>query len=111
MRAVEIGGLSNMVALVAAVIKTLLILVTGNLFASISPVLLVSNYDATNTAHSLLTIIDLLVFWALAVKAIGLATVGRRSLGSALAWVFGIWIAYTGLMTGAGLALKAAFGG
>src|SRR5262249_38499888 len=54
MKAVEMIGLSNMIAVLGAVVRILLIVLTGNLFASASLALLVKNFDPQNTVHSLL---------------------------------------------------------
>src|SRR5207302_9246459 len=53
-KAVEVAGLANMIGVLEAVVKTLLILVTGNIFASPSLALLVKEFDPQNPVHSLL---------------------------------------------------------
>jgi hypothetical protein len=111
MKALEVAGLANMIGVLDSIVKTLLILVMGNLFASPSLALLVKQFDPQNTLHSVLAAISVMTFWALAVKAIGLARLSGASFGKAAAWVFGIWAALTGLMIGIGAAVRAAFGG
>jgi hypothetical protein len=111
MKAVEVAGLSNMILALNVIVKTLLILITGNLFASTSLALLVKDYDPQNSVHSLLTMMDVMVLWLLTVRSIGLARLSGASIGKAAAWVFGIWIAFTGMIIGFGAAVRAVFGG
>lgn len=110
-KAVETAGLANMIAVLDALVRTLLILVTGNLFAAPSLAMLLKNYDPQNTLHSLLALGNLMMFWLLAIRAIGLARLARVSFARAAAWVFGIWAAYTSLVLALGLGIKKAFGG
>jgi hypothetical protein len=109
MKAVEVVGLGNMIGVLDAIVKTLLILGLGNLYASPSLVLLVKDFDPQNTVHSLLTIANVMTFWLLAVRAVGLARLSGVSFAKAALWVFGIWAAYTGFFVGLGLLAKMAF--
>jgi hypothetical protein len=111
MKAVEVAGLSNMILALNVLVKTLLILITGNLFASTSLALLVKDFDPQNSFHSLLTMMDVMVLWLLTVRAIGLARLCGASVGKAALWIFGIWIVFTGAIIGFGAAVRAAFGG
>ncbi len=107
MKAVEIVGLGNMVGVLETVVKTLLIVVTGNLFAAPGLVLLVGEYNPQNPVHMVLAIFNIMTFWILAVRAVGLARLARCSFGKAAVWVFGIWAAYTSAFTGFGIAMQA----
>lgn len=109
MKAVEVAGLSAMIGVLDGIVRVMLILLTGNLYASLSPILLVKNFDPQNTAHALLGLVNVMLFWVLAVRAVGLSKLAGVSFARAAAWVFGIWAAYTGLITGFGLAMKAIF--
>jgi hypothetical protein len=109
MKAVEVAGLANMVAVLDTVVRVLLILLTGNIFASLSPVLLVKDYDPQNTAHSLLALANPMVLWLLGVRSIGLARLAGASFARAAAWVFGIWAGYTAFFIALGLGAKALF--
>ena len=93
MKAVEIVGLASMIALLGAVVKTLLIMVTGNMFAGPTPGLLVKDFNPmSNTLHGILSVCDVIWFWALGVQAYGLAKVGGISFGKAAVWVGGVWL-------------------
>ena len=109
MKAVEVVGLGNMISVLDTIVKTLLIVGLGNLYASPSLFFLVKEFDPQNTAHSLLTMVNVMTFWLLAVRAIGLARLSGTSFAKAALWVFGIWAAYTGFFVGVGLLLKMLF--
>jgi hypothetical protein len=109
MKAVEVVGLANMVNVLDVIIRTLLIVGLGNLYASTSPMLLVKEFDPQNTVHSLLALANVMTFWLLAARGIGLARLSGVSVAKAIAWVFGIWVAYTGLLVGLGILAKTAF--
>ena len=98
MKAVEVAGLGNMILVLDTVVKTLLIVGLGNVYASPSLILLVKEFDPQNTVHGLLGIVNVMTFWLLAVRAIGMARLGSLSMAKAVAWVFGIWAAYTGFL-------------
>jgi hypothetical protein len=111
MKAVEVAGLANAIAVLDSIIRTLLILGLGNLFASPSAALLVKDFDPQKPSHSLLAVANVMTFWLLAVRSIGLARLSGAPFLRSAAWVFGIWALYTSLLMGIGLAAKAAFGG
>jgi VIT1/CCC1 family predicted Fe2+/Mn2+ transporter len=81
----------------------------GNLYASTSLVLFVKQFDPQNTVHSLLSVVNVMTFWLLAVRGIGLARLSGASFAKAVAWVFGVWVAYTGLFVGLAFLAKSAF--
>jgi VIT1/CCC1 family predicted Fe2+/Mn2+ transporter len=109
MKAVEVVGLANMLSVLEVILRTLLVVGLGNLYASTSLVLLVKQFDPQNTVHSLLAVVNVMTFWLLAVRGIGLARLSGASFAKALAWVFGVWVAYTGLFVGLAFLAKAAF--
>lgn len=109
MKAVEVVGLANMVSVLDVIVKSLLILSLGNLYASPSLLLLVRQFDPQNPVHSLLALVNVMTFWLLAVRAIGMARLSGVSVAKAAAWVFGVWAAYTGFFVGLGFLAKAAF--
>jgi hypothetical protein len=109
MKAVEVVGLANMISVLDAIVRTLLIVGLGNLYASPSLVLLVKNFDPQNTVHGLLPLANVMTFWLLAVRASALARLASISYVKAAAWVFGIWAGYTGVFVGLGLLARAVF--
>jgi hypothetical protein len=111
MKAVEVVGLVNMIGVLDAIVRTLLILGMGNLYAAPGLVLLVKDFDPQNTVHGLLAVVNVTTFWVLAVRAVGLAKLSNVSFTKAAVWVFGIWAAYTGFFIGLGLLVKTMFKG
>ncbi len=108
MKAVEVVGLANMVSVLDVIVKTLLIVGLGNLYAAPSLILLVKEFDPQNTVHSLLALVNVMTFWLLAVRAMGLARLTGVSFIKAALWVFGIWAAYTALLIGLASVAKVA---
>jgi len=111
MKAVEIAGLANMILVLDVVVRTLLVLITGNLFATLSLALVVKDFDPQNTVHSLLALVNVMTLWQLAIRSIGLARVTGASVAKVVAWIFGIWIVLSGILIGFSAAMRAAFGG
>ena len=107
MKAVEVVGLGNMIVALEAVIKTLLIVGMGNLYASPGLILLVNQFDPQNTMHKILATVNVMTFWVLAVRGIGLARLSGASVAKSTIWVFVIWAAYTFLFIGIGALVQA----
>jgi hypothetical protein len=111
MKAVEVAGLANTIAVLDAIVRTLLIMTLGNLFAAPSLALLLKEFDPQDPMHSLLGVFNVMTFWILAVRSIGLARLSGASFGKSMAAVFGLWAAWTALMVGFGFAMRAISGG
>lgn len=109
LKVVEVAGLATMIMALAAVVKTLLIVVTGNVYAALSPLLLVKHFDPGNPVHSVLALLDVMTFWVLAVRSIGLAKLTGATFGKTAVAIFGVWLVISGLMIGFGLAMQAIF--
>ena len=109
LKGVEVAGLSAMISVLDTVIRTLLILVTGNLFAAPGLALLIKDYDPQNPVHAVMGVVNIMTIWLLSVRSIGLARVAGASFAGAAAWVFGIWVSYTGLMLGFGFLMQRLF--
>jgi Yip1 domain len=109
MSAVEATGLTLMIAVLHSVIRTLLIIATGNLYASPSLVLLVKDYDPQQITHGLLGLTDVMVLWVLGLRSLALARLSGRSFVKSAGWVFGIWAIMTGGMLSFGYAMQAIF--
>jgi hypothetical protein len=109
MKGVEVAGLAGMVNVLDGILRTLLILIMGSLFASPSLAVFVKNFDPQNTSHGLLAAVNIMTFWVLAVRSVGLARLASSTFGKAAAWIFGIWVLQMGLITGVGLGLQKVF--
>jgi hypothetical protein len=110
LKAVEVAGLASAISVLEAVVKALLIVSMGNLFASPTPALLVKDFDPQKPSHALLAVVNVMTFWVLAVRSAGLARLAGVPYVRAAVWVFAIWAAYTSALLGLGLAAKTAFG-
>jgi len=100
MKGVEVAGLVAMIAVLESILHTLVACVAGNMFAGPNLGLLVlKDYDPNNWQHSLLTKVDLMTFWELAVLSLGLARLGGVRFGRALTWLGGCWLAWTVFLT------------
>jgi hypothetical protein len=111
MKWVEVTGLGNIIGVLDGIVRTLLIMVTGSIFAAPGPILFIKDFDPNSNLHQFLMLINVMTIWILAVRSVGFARLSGISLGKAVAWVFGIWAAYTGVFYGLGAASRAAFGG
>jgi hypothetical protein len=107
MKAVEVAGLGNMIGVLEAVARTLVILATGSVFASTSLALLVKDFNPQNPLHSVLAMANIMTFWFLGVRAVGLARLSQVSFAKAAAWVFGIYFGIVGFFWGLGVAAQA----
>jgi hypothetical protein len=109
MKAVEVVGLVNMVSVLDVIVRTLLIIGLGNLYAAPGLVLLVKDFDPQNTVHGLLSLVNLMTFWLLVLRAMGLARLSSVSFAKAALWIFGIWAGYNAFFIGLGMLMKAMF--
>ncbi len=100
-----------MIGVLDAIVKTLLILSLGNLFASPSLALLIKEFDPQNPVHALFAVVNIMSLWALVVRSIALARLSSVSFAKGALVVFGLWAAFTGLMIGFGFAMRAISGG
>jgi hypothetical protein len=110
MKAVEIVGLASTIGILEGVVKTLLIFVTGTIMASTSLAIFVKDFNPQNPGHAVIAALNVMTFWVLIVRAIGLARLTNVTAGRAAAWVFGIWISYTAFFWGLGMAVQHIFG-
>ena len=91
MKAVEAVGLANVILVLDAVVRTLMVLSLNNLYASPSLMLLVvKDFNPQNTVHGLLSAVNVMTLWLLAARSIGLARLSGASFAKAAACVFGI---------------------
>jgi len=108
MKAVEVCGLAGMIAVLEVVIRTLLVVGFSNPFASASLAVLLKNPDPTTPLFYLLGIINVLTFWELGVRAVGLSRLAGVSSTKASIWVFGVWVLFQSFCVGLSAARYAA---
>jgi hypothetical protein len=91
MQAVEMTCLAGMISALGTIVAMLLAVATGSMMATPGPVLLVKAFDEANRVHRLLSQLNVMTLWHVAVMALGLSRLSGVSWGRAAAWAFGIW--------------------
>jgi hypothetical protein len=100
LKGVEAVGLTLVILALGVIVKALLVVVRGDMFASLSPALFLKDFDSTNPLHTMLMSVDVFVIWALTLRAIALAKLSEISLAKAVTWVLSVWLVLTGSMFG-----------
>ncbi|MDH3252734.1 MAG: YIP1 family protein [Ignavibacteria bacterium] len=94
MKVVEVVGLTLIIAILEAIVTTLLVFIMNSVFATPSLALFVSDFDVANKLHVAMAKINGFTFWSLSVISIGLARILVRPLGKVIPLVFGAWLAW-----------------
>ncbi|MEO5804010.1 MAG: YIP1 family protein [Verrucomicrobiota bacterium] len=95
MKAVEALGLASMISVLGAIVAMLLAVIYGNMAMTPGPALLLSNFDVTNKGHRILSALNVMSLWYVAVVALALAKLSGTKFMKAALWVFGIWAVLT----------------
>jgi hypothetical protein len=95
MKAVEAVGLATMINVLGAIVAMLLAVIYGNMMVTPGPALLVSNLDPANSGHRVLSALNVISLWHVAVASIALARLSGAKFAKAATWLFGIWVALT----------------
>jgi len=106
-KTLEVAGLACGISILDTVVRTLLVVLLNNPFASLSLVLLIPHPTTDNKFVGLAGMVNPLIFWLLTVRAMGLARLSGVSTGRAVAWVFPIWLLTMGSFVVLGIALQA----
>ena len=109
MKGVEAVGMASMIDLLDSIVRTLMIVAMGSLFASPSLALFVKDWNPENKVHALLSYINIMTFWLLAVRGVALARLANVSFGRAAAWVFGVWLVTSAIIYGISTGIQQAF--
>jgi Yip1 domain len=110
MRALEVAGLASMIGMLGSIVRALMVVVMGNMFAGPSPAVFIKNFDSFNTWHVALISINLFGLWELGVQASGMAKLSGASYGKSAAWIYGVWIAFATLLIGVSFAFRKLMG-
>jgi len=92
MKAVEMVGLCTMIGVLGGVVTLLVIVATGNMYMTLSPALLVRDFNMENKVHLLLASLNAITIWYIGVLSVGLSKLTGRSFGAAALWLYGGWI-------------------
>jgi hypothetical protein len=94
-KVVEVVGLSMYISVLGSIITLLLVVAMGSIYATPSLALAVSHFNPEDKIHKLLSSINVLTFWYLAVISIGLGKLFSVSTTKALAAVGVLWALWT----------------
>ena len=111
LKAVEVAGLAALIAALGLVVKTLLILIRGDLLAAPSAILLIPDYDPANAWHAFAGLLDVMAVWGLVIRSMGIGRLAGRSTVVVAVWVAGGWLLFFGGLTGLGLLAQRLTGG
>jgi hypothetical protein len=110
-KTLEVAGLASAISVLEAVVRMLLVFGLSNPLASPSLALLIKNPDPHNPLYMLLSLTNVLTFWVLIVRAIGLAKLSGAPVLKVALWVFTAWAIVMMLGMGAGQAAAKISGG
>jgi Yip1 domain len=91
MPALEVTGLCHMVALLGAIIMVLLVVIYGGLGMTPGPILLVDHFDPQNRVHIILSNLNIMNLWYIAVLGLGLSRLSGASWLKSTTWTFCLW--------------------
>lgn len=93
MKAVEITALSTMITALGGIVAMLLAVTFGNPAITPGPAVLVREFNAADKLHLLLSQLNVMTMWFLAVLSVGLSKISGASFAKSAAWMFGLWLA------------------
>jgi hypothetical protein len=111
MKTAEVAGLASMITSLEILMKTLLVFGFNNPLASTSLAMLLKNPDPQNKVFLALSVLNIMTFWVLVVRSIGLSKLTGVPFGKVGVWVFGTWALYMTLLMGLSGGLQSMFGG
>jgi hypothetical protein len=94
-KVVEIVGLSMYVSVLGSIITLLLVVAMGSLYATPSLALAVSHFDPADKLDKLLSAINVVTLWFLAVIAVGLGKLFSVTTAKAITAVGVLWVLWT----------------
>ena len=106
----EVAGLSSTIDVLEMIVKMLLVVSLSNPLASPSLAILLKDPDPQNTMYTVLNLVNVMTFWALAVRSLGLSRLAGVSFGRAALGVFGAWMLLMTVLIVLGGIVQAAFG-
>lgn len=108
-KGLEVAGLANGIAALGNLVHCLIVVVLGDMFASPSLGLL-KVHEPQSLSYGLLSLVNPLSFWLLAVLALGLSRLASVPFIRAAVWIFIPWLLWNGLMIAVGQIVKMVFG-
>lgn len=91
MKTLEMVGLCTMIGVLGGIVVMLLVVVTGNMHATLSPALLMRDFDPANKLHLVLSSLNLVTLWYVGVLSVGLSRLTGKSFLAPALWLYGSW--------------------
>ncbi|EEF63424.1 YIP1 family protein [Pedosphaera parvula] len=95
MPVLEVTGLCSMIMLLGTVVATLLTVIYGSPGMTPGPILFVGHFDPQNRLHLILSALNVMAFWHIAVLGIGLSRLSGASWLKSTLWLFCLWALLT----------------
>jgi len=93
LKAVEIVALASMISVLGGLVAMLVAVTMGNPAITPGPAVLVRDFNPANKLHTLLSQLNVMMIWYLAVFALGLSRISGKSFARGAGWTFGLWAA------------------
>lgn len=90
-KALEVVGLASMISVLGAIVSALLMVVTGQMQATLGPALLISDFNPANKTHAMLAALNVFSLWYIAILSLGLAKISGHAFAKAAVWLYAIW--------------------
>jgi len=100
---IEVAGLTTMILVLGGVVTLLLTVITSKLGITLSPALVLSNYDIKNKAHLALAALNAFNLWQVVVFASGLARLTGTTYTRALLIVGIYWVLFSAFCISVGM--------
>ena len=91
MKAVEVTGLAMMIGALGSIVTMCTVVIYGDMSMTPGPILLVGHVDAGNKVHALLSALNVMSIWNLAVLSIGAARLSGTGILKPVICIFGFW--------------------
>jgi hypothetical protein len=92
-------GVASWIAVLGALVTGLLVMAAGSIFATPSAALLIINeYDPSNTMHRVLSRLNLFSLWQTVVVGIGLSTATHKPVGAGVGIAFGLYLVWSAMI-------------
>jgi hypothetical protein len=91
MKAVEVAGLAGMISALGGIVSMLIAVIYANPAMTPSLALFVSHFDPQNKVHLLLSALNVMTLWYIAVLAIGLTRLSGAAFWKTAVWLYGLW--------------------
>jgi len=94
-KALEIAGLVSLITALGQLIGMQLAAYYGDILRTLSPALFLSKLDSQNKVHLILSSLNLITFWYLAIASLGLSKLCNVKFIKPALWLFGLWAVFT----------------